>query len=127
MATARDRLSATVDPDIKDDVEEYRDERDHDATSHAVEELLERALRDQRAPILSRIRDQAVDAAFYLTLVSAVTVIVGAMTTALAFGHSVQIAVVLLVVGSAPVVVVELGRAVRGANDIGAGLRGWLS
>lgn len=125
MGTKEQRpLSARVPAETRNKVEQYKDNREFDSRSDAVEDLINVGLRERQAPLVSRVRERAFDTAYHLPLVAVVTVVTGWMTTALTPAHSLQIAVVLLVIGVAPLATVELWRAGAGQSELGARLRG---
>jgi hypothetical protein len=74
--------------------------------------------------MLHRIHERAVDAAYHLLLVAAVTIVVGLTTTALSTPHGVQIALVILALAVGPLALIELARVVRGQSVVGVALRG---
>lgn len=109
----KETLSTAVSEDLKEEVEGYQESKGMDSISKATEDLVKIGLREARGPILYRVRQQAIDGAFYLTLVAVTVMIVGSMTTVTSAQTGIQIAVVLMAVGIAPVATIVLARVTR--------------
>lgn len=114
----KETLSAKVAPELKDAVERYQDRQGFETRSDAIAELITVGLREAHSPLLYRVKQQAVDAAFYLTLVAIVTIVVGVMTNALAPGNAFAIAVVTLAIGVTPLAIVESIKVAAGQSAI---------
>jgi hypothetical protein len=114
----KETISTKVTKEVKNAIDRYGDRNGHDTRSDAMAELLTVGLREAHSPMLYRIKQQAVDAAFYLTLVAAVTVVVGIMTTALTAQHAFAIAIVTLAIGVTPLAVVETVKVAIGQSEI---------
>lgn len=119
MATGRkEPLGTRVEPELKEQVEEYQQQSDAASLSEATREIVVLGLREKQGPVTHRLRDMALDAAFHLALVAVVVVIVGGATSALAPGDAMRIALVTLSVAVAPPAAVELLRLARGQSDL---------
>jgi len=124
MGTGDKTLGFRPDSELREEIEDFKSRRDIDKTSQALEELVEVGVRETRGPILYRIKEQAIDAAFYLTLVAVVTVVIGFTTTALERGNSIEIAFVILAIGMMPIAIIELVRFGRGQSALQHRTRG---
>lgn len=114
----REPLATRVDADVKEQVEQIVEDSDASNVSEAAEEIVTVGLREVQGPISHQLRNMALDAAYHLALVAAVTVVVGVMTTALAPGHAMAIALVTLTIGAAPLAAIEVVRWIRGQSDL---------
>lgn len=117
-AKSGDSIAAWVNGQTKEQLEKYKDQSDADTMSEAAAEMIQLGLREADGPLTHQLRDMAIDAAYHLALVSVVTVIVGVMTTALAPGHAMAIALVTLTIGMAPLAAIEVIRWLRGQSDL---------
>lgn len=124
MGTGDKTLGFRPDPELRSDIEDYKSRKGIDSTSEALEELVEVGVRETSGPILYRLKEQAVDAAFYLALVAIVTIVIGVTTTTLATGSAIQIALVMLAIGMMPIAIVEVVRYGRGQSVLRHPTRG---
>jgi len=111
-------LTLRVEEETREEVEEYRRRMDYETLAAAGDDLVRMGLREAKGPLTHRLRDMALDAAFYLALVAVVVVIVGGATSALAPGDAMRIALVTLTVAVALPAVIELLRLARGQSDL---------
>lgn len=118
-------LSANVRADRVDQIEEMTDRGEYDSRSAAVDDVLAAGLRRRTAPVTGVLPELGVDAAWHLSLVAVVTLVAGHTTTALAPGHSIRVALILVAVALGSVAVVELSRVATGESELGAALRRW--
>lgn len=118
MATDSRTVGFNADPEFADEIERYQDRRGHEYQSDAVEELVQIGLQEARSPILFRLKDRAIEGAWYLSLVGIVVIVTGFLTTALSPGNAIQIAAVLVSVGAALIAGTELVRAVGGHTHL---------
>lgn len=104
-------------------IEEFRDQFDLSDDSEAIKEMVRTAHRETQSPLLYHIKARGADAAFYMVLAAAVSIVIGHTTTALRPLESVHIAIVFMAVGLAALALIELLRTVTGQSAIGARLR----
>lgn len=121
MAADKKPVSFTTDQQTRDAVDRYETRHGHENRSKALETLVKVGLRESRNPVMYRVKDLAIEGAWYLALVAIVVVVVGVMTDALGPADAIQIAAVLVSVGAALIASVELIRAIGGHGDL-AGL-----
>lgn len=114
---SKDTLAARVSGEKADRVDEFREERGYDTISDALEELINIGLRESD-PFLSRVKDLALEAAWYFSLTSVVIMVVGYLTTLVEPGQSLVIGFTLLTVAIAPISIIESIRIVKGRSEI---------
>lgn len=120
-------VAGRVDEDTASAVEHFQERHGYDSRSEAVGELVKIGIRETRAPVLHRWRNNAIDAAYHLFLVGVVTGVAGWATTLLAPAQGARVAVVLWLTSLALVAAVEVPRSVVGCNELGSFLRGGRS
>lgn len=118
MATDRRTVSFKADTEFADEIEAYQNRKGYEYQSDAAKELVEIGLQEARAPILYRLKDRAIEGAWYLSLVGVVAVVTGFLTTALSPVHGIQIAAVLVSIGAALIAGTELVRTVGGHSHL---------
>lgn len=118
---SKDVLSARAGADRHEKVEEWMDEYGRDDKSEALKEMIDVAHREAHSPVVARVRERAVDTAWYLSLVAAVTIIAGWSTTVMTPTHGVRVGVMIAVLGYFPLATVELFKIVRGESVLTGG------
>lgn len=125
MATdGRTSLSARVDDDVRERVDAYRESQGYNDRSEAVRDILDAGLREMEGPVSEHVRDMAFDAAYHLTLIAVVVVVLGFWPGVIGAVNAVMIALVVMTVAMAPVAALEVVRAIAGQSKVGEGLRG---
>lgn len=124
MAKGKKTVGFKADGSQQEDIEQYKTRNGLGSTSEALEDLVEMGLREARGPILYRIKQQAIDAAFYLGLVALVTIIIGFTTSNLTPGNAIEIALVMVAIGMMPIAILELVRYGRGQSTLRNRVRG---
>lgn len=107
-------VSARVDPDWKERIEDYQDQQGYETRSDAAVDLLKTGYREKQHPLLYRAKKQSKDVAVYLPMTAATVAIIGQVTEVLAATMAVQIAVVLICLALTPLALVE---SVQRARD----------
>lgn len=103
----KETVSAKVDPDWKDRIEEHRESAGHDTRSEAVVDLVKTGYREKHHPLMYRAKQQSKDVAVYLPLVGATVAIIGQATAALDAATGYQIAVILICLAVTPLALLE--------------------
>lgn len=119
-----DSVACRVDDETSTRIEDFREQHGYDKKGDAVRALLLTGLREQHAPILFSWRENAIQASHYLMIAAIVFAVIGVSPAAFDWQTGVWMGGALVLVGLALVAVVEAARTVRGANEIGEGIRG---
>jgi len=123
MATDKKTVSFKTDSSQKQRIVDFKDRNGYEHLSEAVEDLVDVGLREQKSPIVYRLKDRVVDWASALALAAVIVVVGGATTKVVAMSHAVAFSVVLLMFAVMLLGMYELTRVSVGANEIGAALR----
>lgn len=108
-----------IDKEEKERIGEYHEETDAENQSETATEVVRAGLRELQGPVSQQWRQIALSAAFHLTLVAVLLVIVGFGTRILTPGRGTALAMVTMTVALAPVAGLELIRLVRGQSSMG--------
>jgi hypothetical protein len=123
MATGeKQTLSAKVDREYADAIDELQERRDYDYRSDAVRDVVRAGLREERGPFPGRARQLALDGAYHLTLVAVTVIVIGFATGLLPAARATAIALALETVAVAPLAAVETVRALTGQSALGDAL-----
>jgi len=122
MATGnRQPVSTRVNEETKEQLERYQDRQEYDDRSDAHREILTIGLQEANGPVSLRWREMALSAAFHLSLLSVVVIVLGVGTSMLGVGQALAVAAVLVTTACAPVAAIECTRVVTGqaAHEFG--------
>jgi len=111
-----------IDSDVKERIEEVHD--GDETMAKTATRIARVGLREVHGPVSQHVRDMAFDAAYHLTLIAVVLVVLGFWPGIISAPVSVAIALVVMTVAMTPVAVLEVVRAVSGQSEVGEGLRG---
>lgn len=114
-------LTARVDTSTIDQIEAVQADEGHDDRSAAVRAVIHAGIREKHGPVQQRWRSIAFDAAYHLTLVAVMLVVVGFGTSILPPARGTALALVTVTVAIAPIAALELWRLVSGQASVGAG------
>lgn len=118
MSEDKETLSTRVPPDQKQTVERWGERRGYDSLSQATGELVKVGLRESEQPLLYRLKDLSIEAAWYLAIGSVIALLLGFATSGLTPADGVRIAAVFLSVGAAGIAGVELARYATGYSHL---------
>jgi hypothetical protein len=124
MGTDKQHVTARVDAETRERIEQYMDEHDKESLAKAGDDLIQVGLREAQGPVVRQAREMAFTAAYHFTLVAVMVVIIGFGTRMLAPARAVAIAVVVMTVALSLVAAIEMVRAWRGQSELGAALWG---
>lgn len=123
MSSDKRTESFKAPPEVSDGIERYQRKRDFDHRSQALEELVTVGLREQRNPIIWRLKDSVVDWASMLAIASIVMAVVGATTDIMAVYDAAVVATTLLITAAGLLAAFEFTRIVMGMNAVGVRVR----
>lgn len=119
MATGNKQpLTVRVEEETAEGVGEYQDEIGADDRSDAHREILEVGLREVQGPVSHQFREMALNAAYYLSLVALVIVVLGTLPGTIGYARSLRVGLVLVCVAVAPVALIEVARALAGQSEL---------
>jgi len=119
MATGeKQTLSAKVDTEHAEAVDELQERRGYETRSAAVRDVVRAGLREEQGPLPGRARELALDGAYHLTLVAVTVVVVGFATAWLPPARATAIALVLETVAVAPLAAIETFRLAAGQSTL---------
>jgi len=119
MATGdKQTVGARVEEDIVEGLNAVQDDEGHSDRSDAVRDVLRTGIREKRGPVSQRWRDMSMSAAFHLTLLAVLLVVIGFGTQMLTPGRATAIAMVTVTVAIAPIAALELWRLVAGQAEL---------
>lgn len=111
-----------IESDVKERIEEVHD--GDETMSETASRITRVGLREVQGPVSQHVRDMAFDAAYHLTLLAVVLVVLGFWPGIIGAASAVAIALVVMTVAMAPVAGLEVVRAVGGQSEMGSVLRG---
>lgn len=126
MATDKQTVSFRAGKQTRDRITAYMESKGYDQQSDAVKELVDVGLREQRSPLVYRMKDRVVDWASWLLMMAVMVLIAGATTAAVPLPGAYKFSVATASVAVGMLGVYELVRFVGGMNEIGAGIRAWV-
>jgi len=119
MATGgKQTLSAKVDSEHAEAVDELQERRGYEARSAAVRDVVRAGLREEQGPLPGRVQELALDGAYHLTLVAVTVVVIGFATGWLPAARGTAIALVLETVAVAPLAAIETFRLAAGQSTL---------
>lgn len=122
MATGeKQTVGARVEEDIVDGLEAVESQEGYEDRSDAVRDVLRTGIREKRGPVAQNWRDIAHSAAYHLTLVAVLLVVVGFGTSMLTPARATALALVTITVAIAPIAALELWRLVSGQAALDEG------
>lgn len=119
----RKTISFTTDAGTEAEIKAYETRAGKENRSKAVEELVNIGLREQRGPMLYRWRDSAADVALMFCAAAVATLVIGMGTTLATIGQAIGVAGAFVAVALGLMAAVELGRTLRGQNELASVLR----
>lgn len=119
----RKTISFTTDAGTEADIEAYEARAGKENRSKAVEELVKVGLREQRGPLLYRWRESAADVALMFCAAAVATLVIGMGTTVATINDAIPVAAAFAAVALGLVAAVEVGRTIRGQNELAAVFR----
>lgn len=114
--------------DVRERVSAYQDQQGFKDASEAWLALVEIGLREQRYPVLYRLKGEVISWAGNLGVMAVLVVLAGRLTPLLSLGNAVVLSASLLAVAVAMLGLFELARVTVGANTLGDYVRrivGW--
>jgi len=119
MATGgKQTVGARVEEDIVDGLKTVQEAEGHTDRSDAVRDVLRTGIREKRGPVSQHWRDFALSAAYQLSLLATVLVVLGFATQMLTPWRATAIAMVMVTIALVPVATVELVRILRGQSEM---------
>lgn len=118
-----ERLYFRADEETRDEVAAFQRQHGFEDRSKACRELIEVGLREQRNPIIWRLKDSVVEWCSTLAIAAVVVFITGATTDVVAFRDGVVVAATCVVVATALLAGFETARVVTGVNAVGVKVR----
>lgn len=123
MSSDKRTESFKAPPEVSDGIRRYQKSRGFEHRSQAHQELVEVGLREQRNPIIWRLKDKVVDWASMLAIAAIVMGVVGATTDIVGVYDGAAISLTLLITASVLLAVFEFTRIVMGMNAVGVKTR----
>lgn len=117
------KLQCRGDESLREEVEDYRDRMGMDHLSDATEELIEVGLREQRNPIVWRVKDHVVEWVSLLSISSVIVFALGAGTSIFTFVDGFRASVLMLMLAAVLLGCFETARVIAGMNHVGVRVR----
>lgn len=128
MAKSGSDTLTCKDAELADRVDEYVEpDGPYESRNQALKDVIRVGLRESQSPILTRIREQAINYANMLCLFALVFLAGGIVTEPIEFANALLMAVVLVGAAVLMVGIVEAARLLRGANELGSAVHGWFA
>jgi len=125
MATGgKQTLSAKVDSEHAEAVDELQERRGYDTRSDAMRDVVRAGLREEQGLLPGRARELALDGAYHLTLVAVTLIVIGFATGWLPAARGTEIALALETVAVAPLAAIETFRLAAGQSSLTEVLEG---
>jgi len=123
MGASDSDMIACKNAELAERVESYRERAGYDHRTEAVEDLLRAGLRETQSPLLTRLREQAIQIGHLLGVFALIFLAAGVLYQPFPFGQSLFMAIVLAGCAVAIPGAVEVARLVNGQNELGAAVR----
>lgn len=109
--------------ELRERVEEYREQAGYEHVSEAAEDIMTVGLREVNSPLLTRFRERAIYIGEMLAVFAMVFLAGGVVWPAINFGHALLMSMVLVLFAVAIPGVFELGRILNGQSELGVRVR----
>lgn len=122
-----EKLQCRADNGLREGVEEYQDREGFEHLSDATRELVEVGLREQRNPLVYRVKTKMVEWVSLLSISAVVVFALGAGTGIMTMVDGIRAAMLLITLSAVLLAVFESARVVAGMNVVGVRLRSGLA
>jgi len=112
-------VAARIDRDTVETIDQIQESEDYEGRSAAMRAIINAGIRERQGVVAQRWRDIALDAAYQLSLLAVVLMVIGFTTGMLTRGRGVAIGLVTVTIAMAPVASLELIRLLNGQTQLG--------
>lgn len=123
MSSGNDPVTWRTDAERIEEVEQFQKRNGFDNRSQALDHVVDVGLREQRNPILWRLKDRVIDWVSILGIAAVMVYIAGATTGIFTMTAAAQFSVAMLITAAVLLAGFELARVVTGMNAVGVRLR----
>lgn len=127
MAQSKQTLTCSCDEQLAERVDEYADRAGYEHRSPALQELIRTGLRETRAPLLTRFREQAINYANFMAIFALVFLAGGIVTKEIAFTTGLRMSLVLVLGAIGIVAFLEVIRLFNGQSELGETVHRWFA
>lgn len=122
-----DRLYFRANDELREQVEAYERKHDFEDRSKATRQLVKVGLREQRHPLVWRLKDRVIDWVATLGIAAIIVFLAGATTTVFTVRDASVFSITLVIVAGVLLGGYELLRLVLGMNEVGEAVQARVS
>lgn len=126
MASENGPITWRTDKERQERIEQFQKQRGFDNRTKALDHLVDVGLREQRNPLMWRLKDRIVDWVSIMGIAAVMVFIAGATTNIFGMTDAMKFSVAMIIVATGMLGAFELGRVVLGMNELSVRLRDFI-